>query len=188
VPRPPPRRISRFIVMAMLQAARASRLGLAERSAHSWGLNRAIFFAAAKRGFRGGGAAGGGPESRKTGEPNPPRSEEAYRLGEDLAYRDPKSPELYFTIGGETQTEEDFQRQIAARFGSPENFHSAWAEAERIVGTFDESVLKSGPQFYSAVYKPRRDELAEEWTKRFLPGAASPTAPNVAARPSPRRL
>ena len=45
-------RVTRFVVMAMLQAARAESLGLPHDSALSWGLNRAIFFAAAKQGFR----------------------------------------------------------------------------------------------------------------------------------------
>ena len=37
--------------MATLQAARAYVLGMDLASAKSWGLNRAIFYAAAKRGF-----------------------------------------------------------------------------------------------------------------------------------------
>jgi hypothetical protein len=53
-------KIGRFQVMAILQAARAEALGLPEDSAYSWGLNRAIFYAAAKRGFRGGTAARAG--------------------------------------------------------------------------------------------------------------------------------
>lgn len=42
-------RVSRFQVMAVLQAARASVLGLDLEEAKSWGLNRAMFYAAAKR-------------------------------------------------------------------------------------------------------------------------------------------
>jgi len=41
----------RFQVMATLQAARAFLLGLILELAKSWGLNRVIFCAAAKRGF-----------------------------------------------------------------------------------------------------------------------------------------
>jgi len=161
--------------MAMLQAARASRLGLPEESAHSWGLNRSIFYAAAKRGFRGGGGGtSSGEAARKDGVPRPPRSEETYLLGDELAYRDPKSPKLLFTIGGEDQTEVDFQRQIAARFGNAENFHRAWAESLRIVDQFDAETLRSGRQFYATVYKPRRDELVEEWTERYVPTAPGP--------------
>ncbi len=170
-PMPPARRrtlkISRFIVMAMLQAARARRLGLEESSAHSWGLNRAIFYAAAKQGFR------GTPGSGKTGEPTPaPRPDETYPLGDDFAYRDPTSATLRFRIGGEAQTEEVFRRQIAERFGSEANFRKAWAEATSIVSEYDETVLKSGRQFYATVYRPRRDDLAAAWTARYVPDAA----------------
>jgi hypothetical protein len=160
-------KISRFIVMAMLQAARARKLGLEEASAYSWGLNRAIFYAAAKQGFR------GAPSGGKTGEPAPPpRDDEVFHLGDDMAYRDPASSTLAFTIGGETQTEAMFRKQIAARFGSDANFHRAWSEAMEIVGGFDEADLKSGRTFYASVYKPRRDELAGAWTERYVPEAA----------------
>jgi hypothetical protein len=167
MPRAPVRRITRFTVMATLQAARASRLGLPERSAFSWGLNRAIFYAAAKRGFSG---AGGPP---KTGEPaTAPPPETTYALGDDFAYRDPSRSELYFTIGGETQTEKEFERQVAVRFGSEKHFREAWKEALALVDGFEDEVLRSGSRFYSVVYRPRRDELVEEWTERYLKGPA----------------
>jgi hypothetical protein len=46
--------VGRFQVMALLQAARAKALGYTLDEAESFGLNRAIFYAAAKRGFKGG--------------------------------------------------------------------------------------------------------------------------------------
>lgn len=173
--RPPSRRITRFTVMATLQAARAKRLGLTEDSALSWGLNRAIFYAAAKRGFRGvAGAPRAGEPSGRTEEAAPPTEERsAYTLGDELAYRDPKSRELLFTIGGETQTPEDFRKQVAVRFGSDRAFQRAWAEAAKLVDGFDEATLKSGRRFYSDVYKPRRDELVEKWTEEFTVPTAS---------------
>lgn len=158
-----PLRITRFTVMATLQAARARRLGLSEESAYSWGLNRAIFYAAAKRGF------GGARQRAEGGETLPgPVPENLYSLGNDEAYRDPNSKELLFTIGGETQTEEKFRKQVAVRFGSEENFHRAWNEAMETVGGFDEEVLRSGSSFYSQVYKPRRDDLVTKWSEQFL--------------------
>ncbi len=45
--------IGRFQVMALLQAARAHVLGYPLDEAKSFGLNRAIFYAAAKKGFKG---------------------------------------------------------------------------------------------------------------------------------------
>ncbi len=160
MPQPPRRPISRFIVMAILQAARARRLGLSLHSAYSWGLNRAIFYAAAKQGFKEGeGRMGEGAAA--PGEP----SREPYTLGKDFAYRDPTRSGLYFTIGGETQTENEFNRQIAARFGNERNFSRAWTEATAIVDGADLATLESGSRFYEQVYKPRRDSLRSEWSE-----------------------
>jgi hypothetical protein len=155
-----PRAISRFIVMATLQAARAERLGLARASAYSFGLNRAIFFAAAKQGFKTGTPVGG-EESKPRAEP----AREAYQVGDDFAYRDPTAAPLSFTIGGTTQTEADFERQIVARFGSPANFARAWAEAQAIVAAASEAEVRGGPAFYQHVYRPRRDVLRARWTE-----------------------
>lgn len=168
MPRAPVRRITRFTVMATLQAARARHLGLPQDSAYSWGLNRAIFYAAAKRGFSGSRTA---PPSEGVGSASEP-AKNLYSLGNDEAYRDPSSPSLRFTIGGETQTPEAFDRQVAVRFGSEANFGRAWAEAMSIVSEFDEKVLRSGRDFYGLVYKPRRDALVAKWSKEFHPGDA----------------
>jgi hypothetical protein len=157
-------RVTRFVVMAVLQAVRAQSLGLPHDSALSWGLNRAIFYAAAKQGFR--------QAPKKTGEPGKPAepsSPEVYHLGEDEAFRDPHAKELTFTIGGESQTPERFEKQVAIRFGTKENFQAAWDEAERIVGEFDRATLGSPQRFYQEVYKPRRDELSDSWTQRYSP-------------------
>ncbi|HTT73513.1 MAG TPA: hypothetical protein VMG99_05120 [Thermoplasmata archaeon] len=173
-------RVTRFVVMAVLQAARAQQLGLPHDSALSWGLNRAIFYAAAKQGFR--------QAPTKTGEERerPPAAPatEAYRLGHDEAFRDPDSKELRFTIGGQVQTVERFDQQVAARFGTNENFRTAWDEATRIVGGFDRSVLESPQRFYGEVYKPLRDELSDSWTQKYSP---APVKPAAGARRPPRR-
>jgi hypothetical protein len=156
-------RVTRFVVMAVLQAVRAESLGLPHDSALSWGLNRAIFYAAAKRGFR--------EAPKTTGEEHaqPAASPEVYRLGEDEAYRDPNAKTLTFMIGGEAQTLERFERQVASRFGTEANFRAAWSEASRIVGAFDRTTLASPQRFYAEVYQPRRDELSDSWTQRYSP-------------------
>lgn len=159
-----PRAISRFIVMAILQAARAERMGLPRDSAYSWGLNRAIFFAAAKQGFRGGGASGGSGRPEGSGT-HQERSKDTYLLGRELAYRDPSQKKLYFTIGGDTQTEKEFAKQIIERFQSEANFERAWSEAQELVAKADPESLQSGNEFYSQVYKPRRDALRAKWTE-----------------------
>jgi hypothetical protein len=174
---PPKRGITRFTVMAMLQAARASALGLERDSAYSWGLNRAIFYAAAKRGFRG---STGTPSTSSQPSKEGTEDRSLYRLGEDEAYRDPSSKKLYFMIGEQTQTEADFQHQVADRFGSERNFNEAWDEALRIVTEFDATTLGSRSGFYEAVYKPRRDPLAIRWADKF----GVPLGPTV-RRPRP---
>jgi len=148
--------VGRFQVMATLQAARAQLLGLPLVSAKSWGLNRAIYIAARKRGFKEG----------KTG-PTKPKSHAAtfaeYHLGEDKAYRVKVAGELLFTIGGEIQTSDAFQRQVIVRFNG--TFREAWHEAMEIVRRYDRAVLENPEGFFSQVYRPRRDELAKKWTQ-----------------------
>ncbi len=162
-------RINRFTVMAMLQAARARYLGLAEESAYSWGLNRAIWYAAAKKGFSGGGGGSGG-----SGKGGPSaKAAEVYHLGQDFAYRAPDRSKVLFTLGGEIQTAEEFRAKIASRFGGARNFKKAWDEATRIVSEAGEELLSSGETFYSLVYKPRRDNLVQKWTEEFAPSPDS---------------
>jgi hypothetical protein len=158
-------RVTRFVVMAVLQAARAESLGLSHDSALSWGLNRAIFYAAAKRGFR----QAPPTEGAEPGKPVETPSPEVYQLGEDEAYRDPTAKELVFMIGGEAQTVEKFERQVASRFGTKQNFRAAWSEAAQIVGEFERGTLASPQRFYGEVYKPRRDELSDSWTQKYSP-------------------
>jgi hypothetical protein len=156
-------RVTRFVVMAVLQAARAESLGLPHASALSWGLNRAIFYAAAKRGFKQTPSTVGEEAGMSSEAPGL----QVYRLGLDEAYMVPNVKPITFTIGGQDQTADDFQRQVAARFGTKENFRLAWDEAVRVVGGFDRSTLESPAGFYGEVYKPRRDELSDLWTQKY---------------------
>src|SRR5574341_443806 len=94
--------VGRFQVMATLQAARAHVLGLPEASAKSWGLNRAIFYAAAKRGFKGGGGAGAVKTTTATGRQRTVVPDE-FSLGEDKAYAVRTEGHPLFTIGGKVQ-------------------------------------------------------------------------------------
>jgi len=154
--------VGRFQVMATLQAARAKRLGLSVAAAKSWGLNRAIFYAAAKRGFK---------EKRKVvtreaeevGKKPIKKTRDAYFLGDEMAYVSKAGRRSYFTIGGRLQTEADFKHQIERRFGNV--FSDAWKEALDIVQQYPKDVLLSQSRFFGQVYKPRRDELASKWTE-----------------------
>ena len=156
--------IGRFQVMTTLQAARAYVLGYSLEEAKSFGLNRAIFYAAAKRGFK-----SMKPMKVKIKLPKwklirkfPKEEIEEIeknifieRLGDEMAY--------CVKIGDELQTPEDFKKQIEDRFKG--KFEEAWKEAINIVKSYDKGVLLSQRYFYEAVYKPRRDEIAEKWSQ-----------------------
>jgi len=158
-------RVTRFVVMAVLQAARAQVLGLPRDSAYSWGLNRAIFYAAAKRGMQ---PPKSSLEASQVASTIPP-ARNVYLLGDEEAFRDPESSKIMFKIGDRAQTVDDFEKQVIARFGMEENFRAAWDEAAHLVGAFDRTTLESRRQFYSEVYKPRRDELSDEWSRKYSP-------------------
>ena len=148
-------------MMALLQAARAKRLGFSVVEAKSWGLNRAIFYAAAKRGFKGKKV----PSLIREEIPKKPveKRKTAYYLGDEMAYSSKKGGRLYFTIGETLQTEGDFERQIMRRFGSI--YSKAWKEALQIVHQYPREILLSQKNFFQEVYRPRRDELASKWTE-----------------------
>lgn len=70
--------------MATLQAARAKELGLSTTLARSRGLDRTIFYAAAKRGFKERKA----PSRRQEEVDRKPieKTRDAYFLGDEMAY------------------------------------------------------------------------------------------------------
>lgn len=153
--------VGRFQVMAVLQAARAYALGLPEELALSWGLNRAIFYAAAKRGFKAKPQAQ--PRTKEAIRQRPLEETcDTYFLGDEMAYKTEVDMKTYFTIGGEAQTREEFKRQIEARFGPA--FAKAWEEALDIMRRSDREALLSQSQFYEKIYRPRRDEVAAKWS------------------------
>ncbi|TLY01539.1 MAG: hypothetical protein E6K90_01100 [Thaumarchaeota archaeon] len=69
---------------------------------------------------------------------------------------------MLFTIGGKVQSEADFKRQVASRFG--EKFSAAWRDALDLLGNYDRDTLLSQNSFYRDVYKPNRDSLVEKWS------------------------
>jgi len=146
--------------MATLQAARAFVLGLPLNLSMSWGLNRAIFHAAAKRGFN-----EKAVKERPKGVTEKPLLEEkdVFFLGDEMAYRAEEGGKTYFVIGGETQKVQDFDRQIDSRFKG--KFKGVWKEAVAVVRAYDKDVLFSQHGFCEKVYRPRRDELAEKWSE-----------------------
>jgi hypothetical protein len=162
--------VGRFQVMATLQAARAYLLGKSLFTAKSFGLNRAIFYAAAKKGFKL--MKGAKPPSevyiakKPISDKKLKKIQETFKIeeiGDELAYAVELDGTTYYTIGNEIQTEEDFEKQIERRFEG--NFNKVWGEAIKIVSNYDKGVLLSQRYFYETVYKPRRDELANRWSK-----------------------
>ena len=157
------RPIGRFQVMAVLQAARAYVLGLPLDQAKSWGLNRAIFYAAAKRGFK-----GTSPltlefrKAKEKGEEGPA----IFKLGDEMAFTEVVNGKEYFTIGGKVQTEKDFERQVEWRFGPI--FEDVWREALEHVRKFERKTLLSQREFYKKVYEPYRDYFAEKWSQLYI--------------------
>jgi hypothetical protein len=147
--------------MATLQAARAFALGLPLDTSLSWGLNRAIFYAAAKRGFR----EKGVPERPRATLLKKPVLEEKdkFFLGDEMAYKQVKQGNTYFIIGGKPQTKEDFKKEIESRFKG--KFNVVWKEAIELVKSFDKETLLSQREFYDKIYRPRRDDLAQKWTE-----------------------
>ncbi|MDH5683083.1 MAG: hypothetical protein OEZ20_01250 [candidate division WOR-3 bacterium] len=169
--------VGRFQVMATLQAARAYVSGMSVASAKSWGLNRAIFYAAAKKGFF----------KPKAGPPKPPefkvpmpeeklaavrKSFGVTHLGDEMAYSVKLEGKTMFTIGSEIQTPENFKKSIEHRFSK--SFSKAWQEAVQICKGYDKGVLQSQHYFYETVYKTRRDELAQKWTEMAAKPLSSP--------------
>jgi hypothetical protein len=143
--------------MATLQAARARALGLPVASAKSWGLNRGIYYAAAKRGFK---QAPGQTPTRPKGA----RAVREHHLGDDKGYVVQRQGVMLFTIGGEVQTPEAFRKQIEARFAG--TFADAWKEAQGLIAATPRELLESQEGFYMRVYRSRRDILASKWEER----------------------
>lgn len=162
----PARSIGRFQVMALLQAARYYVLRGDLNSAKSFGLNRAIFYAWAKRrGVAVGGSGGRGAASAGRAE------EVEERVGGEVAFRSPRG---WFSIGGQAQRPVDFDRQVAARFGG--EFEKYWRAALKYLRNFPREVLESQREFYENIYLPVRDDprkLLEFLERGGDPGASS---------------
>jgi hypothetical protein len=157
--------VGRFQVMALLQAARATTLGYSLDEAESFGLNRAIFYAAAKRGFK------GGPSSKHPGEQhvltespgkNVTKTIHQDALGDEGAFYVEMDGKKRYVMGEEILEPGDLPAEVAERFGQA--FPQAWQQAVQIVEQTDRATLASRRKFYEEVYKPRRDELAKAWS------------------------
>lgn len=149
--------MGRFEVMALLQAARYYVLSRDIRKAFSFGLNRAIFYAWAKRRGR------IQVKKPKTGTIKPieirrEKNKVMVYVGDEGAFM---SNGGWFTIGNTEQKPEDFERQIIARINAVIPFEKAWEEAIKYVSNFSRSTLLDQQKFYEKVYKPVRDNFLQ---------------------------
>jgi len=159
-PRMKAKKLGRFQVMGLLQTARYYVLKGDLEKAKSFGLNRAIFYAWAKRT---GGRVGRRAAKAKAAKPRiEVEVKEAERLeehvGNEVAYL---SKEGFFSIGDQIQRPEDYDRQIAGRINSVISYDQAWSAALRYISNFPSEVLLDQRGFFEKVYKPVRDKFLE---------------------------
>ncbi len=142
----------RFQVMALMQAARYYVLRGDIEQAKSFGLNRAIFYAWAKK--RGIG------QRKLLSKPLPSREQKISELeevvGDEVVYR---VPGRWYMIGGQEQTPRDFDRQVVQRFGGQKTFQKYWEAALRYIQRFPLETIKSQREFYEKIYLPVRDNI-----------------------------
>jgi hypothetical protein len=156
-------KIGRFQVMALLQAARYFTLTGEEDKAKSFGLNRAIFYAWAKR--------------KGVAKPPPrravPSGQEVARertegktlvyIGNEGAYT---SEDGWYIIGEENQLPRDYDRQIVSKIDPILPYERAWNSALEYVRDFPRGDLLDQGKFFSEVYRPVRDTFLEEVAER----------------------
>jgi hypothetical protein len=156
-------KIGRFQVMALLQAARYFILMGEEEKAKSFGLNRAIFYAWAKR------RGVTRPPPRRTVPPGQEVARER-REGKTLVYIGNEgaytSDEGWYIIGEESQLPQDYDRQIASKIDSILPYERAWSSALEYLRDFPRGDLLDQSKFFNEVYRPVRDGFIEEVVER----------------------
>jgi len=150
--------LGRFQVMALLQAARYYALTGDEERAKSFGLNRAIFYAWAKR--RGPKRSWGVSRTRPSAERG--RSE---KISEPVEV----GRRGYFAFGGVEQTPLDFERQVLRKLQPLIKPNEAWRAALDYVKQFPGEVLRDPQLFYKYVYEPVRDTFLRDLAKGERP-------------------
>jgi hypothetical protein len=156
-------KIGRFQVMALLQAARYFILTGEEEKAKSFGLNRAIFYAWAKR------RGVARPPPRRT-VPSGQEVARERREGKTLVYIGNEgaytSGEGWYIIGEESQLPQDYDRQIASKIDPILPYERAWSSSLEYLRGFSRSDLLDQSKFFNEVYRPVRDRFLEEVVER----------------------
>ena len=156
----PAKKIGRFQVMALLQAARYYLLTGDIKKAKSFGLNRAIFYAWAKHHGR------FKAPKRITPYLKTEVEVEEIEKGKKIAYVGNEgafvSEKGWFIIGDKEQLPEDFDREIADKIDSVMPFEEAWKAAIEYLRKFPEKTLLDQRKFFEEAYKKVRDNFIEE--------------------------
>lgn len=150
------KKIGRFEVMALLQAARYYLLTGDMKKAFSFGLNRAIFYAWAKH--YGKGVRSAAERVAKGVEEKVEEGKPVVYVGDEKAFMGPSG---YFMMGGKEQTPQDFERNIVGKIEAVIPFEKAWKAALEYVSQFSRDTLLSQQAFYEKVYRPVRDNFLE---------------------------
>ncbi|NHW44929.1 MAG: hypothetical protein HA491_04250 [Candidatus Verstraetearchaeota archaeon] len=150
-------KIGRFQVMGLLQAARYYLLTGDLERAKSFGLNRAIFYAWAKRHARGVASKRGTSKAAKGSAEG--EKERAVQVGDETAF---VSERGWFEIGGEEQRPEDYDRQIAQHVEGVVPYERAWQATLEYLKSFDREALLDQQRFFKEVYEPVRDRFLED--------------------------
>lgn len=150
------KKIGRFEVMAVLQAARYYVLTGDLRKSFSFGLNRAIFYAWAKH--YGKGVRSYASERVRGVERREEEGKPVVYVGDEKAFLGPSG---YFMMGGKEQTPSDFERNVASRIEVVAPFEKVWKAAVEYVKRFSRETLLSQQEFFEKVYKPVRDNFLE---------------------------
>ena len=149
--------LGRFQVMGLMQAARYYLLKGDINKAKSFGLNRAIFYAWAKK--YGPVKKGGG--QKRLGEETAKEEVHAFeKVGNEEAPIDNSSG--LFIIGNKVQTPEDYDREIAQRINPFVPYDKAWERTLNYLGRFPKEYLEDQRLFFERVYRPVRDSFLEK--------------------------
>lgn len=146
--------------MGLLQAARFYVLYKDINKAKSFGLNRAIFYAWAKRY---GGKRKISLFPRKISQKNKEKETRIFKLGDEEAFI---NKEGFFEIGNEIQRPFDYDKEIANKISIYIPYEIAWEKAINYVKKFSKKVLESQKDFYEKVYLPVRDSFLTEENKK----------------------
>ncbi|MEM3193954.1 MAG: hypothetical protein QXH97_03100, partial [Candidatus Bathyarchaeia archaeon] len=84
--------------------------------------------------------------------------EKPVQVGDEVAFA---SRDGWFTIGGQIQKPEDYDRQIAAPIESIVGYERAWQAAIEYLKGFSRETLLNQQKFFKQVYEPIRDRFME---------------------------